>query len=112
MSGIGSAQHLAGVEFALRTGVQWTYVPYKGGSAAIADVVAGHADVLFNGMLGGPSVHEERQAQGAGRVRAEARRRRARPAHHRRSRACPASRPARGKACWRRPARRARSSTS
>ena len=52
MSGVGSAQHLAGVEFALRTGVQWTYVPYKGGSAAIADVVAGHADVLFNGMLG------------------------------------------------------------
>ena len=52
MSGVGSAQHLAGVEFALRSGVQWTYVPYKGGSAAIADVVAGHADVLFNGMLG------------------------------------------------------------
>ena len=51
MSGIGSAQHLAGVEFALRAGIQWTYVPYKGGSAAIADVVAGHADVLFNGML-------------------------------------------------------------
>jgi tripartite-type tricarboxylate transporter receptor subunit TctC len=51
MSGIGSAQHLAGVEFALRAAIQWTYVPYKGGSAAIADVVAGHADVLFNGML-------------------------------------------------------------
>jgi tripartite-type tricarboxylate transporter receptor subunit TctC len=51
MSGVGSAQHLAGVEFALRAGVQWTYVPYKGGSAAIADVVAGHADLLFNGML-------------------------------------------------------------
>ena len=52
MSGVGSAQHLAGVEFALRAGIQWTYVPYKGGSAAIADVVAGHADVVFNGMLG------------------------------------------------------------
>jgi tripartite-type tricarboxylate transporter receptor subunit TctC len=50
-AGVGSAPHLAGVEFALRTGVQWTYVPYKGGSAALADVVAGHADVLFNGML-------------------------------------------------------------
>ena len=50
-AGVGSAPHLAGVEFALRTGVQWTYVPYKGGSQAVADVVAGHADVLFNGML-------------------------------------------------------------
>lgn len=50
-AGVGSAPHLAGIEFALRTGVRWTYVPYKGGSQALADVVAGHADVLFNGML-------------------------------------------------------------
>ncbi len=50
-AGVGSAPHLAGVEFALRTGVQWTYVPYKGGSQALADVIAGHADVMFNGML-------------------------------------------------------------
>ncbi|HEU5284067.1 MAG TPA: tripartite tricarboxylate transporter substrate binding protein [Burkholderiales bacterium] len=50
-AGVGSAPHLAGIEFALRSGVQWTYVPYKGGSQAVADVVAGHADVLFNGML-------------------------------------------------------------
>jgi tripartite-type tricarboxylate transporter receptor subunit TctC len=50
-SGVASAQHLAGIEFALRTGVQWTYIPYKGGSQALADVAAGHADVLFNGML-------------------------------------------------------------
>ncbi len=50
-AGVGSAPHLAGVEFALRTGVQWTYVPYKGGSQAVADVAAGHADALFNGML-------------------------------------------------------------
>jgi tripartite-type tricarboxylate transporter receptor subunit TctC len=50
-AGAGSAPHLAGVEFATRTGVQWTYIHYKGGSQAIADVVAGHANVLFNGML-------------------------------------------------------------
>lgn len=50
-AGAGSAPHLAGVEFALRTGVQWTYIHYKGGSQAVADVVAGHADALFNGML-------------------------------------------------------------
>src|SRR5437879_162425 len=50
-SGTGGAPHLAGVEFAARTGVQWAYIPYKGGSAAITDVIAGNANVLFNGML-------------------------------------------------------------
>jgi len=51
MSGIGGAPHLAGIEFAQRTGVQWTYIPYKGGSDAVAAVAAGQSDVLFNGML-------------------------------------------------------------
>ncbi|MEK6243719.1 MAG: tripartite tricarboxylate transporter substrate binding protein [Pseudomonadota bacterium] len=50
-SGTGGAPHLAGVEFAQRTGVQWAYIPYKGGSAAVTDVIAGNANVLFNGML-------------------------------------------------------------
>jgi tripartite-type tricarboxylate transporter receptor subunit TctC len=50
-SGTGGAPHLAGVEFAARTGVQWTYIPYKGGSQAVTDVIAGNANVLFNGML-------------------------------------------------------------
>ena len=50
-SGTGGAPHLAGVEFAQRTGITWTYIPYKGGSAAVADVVGGNANVLFNGML-------------------------------------------------------------
>jgi tripartite-type tricarboxylate transporter receptor subunit TctC len=51
VSGIGGANHLAGVDFAMRTGIKWTYIPYKGGAQAIADVVGGQADVLFNGML-------------------------------------------------------------
>ena len=46
-----SAIHLAGIEFQQRTGVQWAYIPYKGGSAAVLDVVAGQANILFNGML-------------------------------------------------------------
>ena len=50
-SGTGGAPHLAGVEFAQRTGVQWAYIPYKGGSQAVTDVIAGNANVLFNGML-------------------------------------------------------------
>ncbi|HKQ29193.1 MAG TPA: tripartite tricarboxylate transporter substrate-binding protein, partial [Burkholderiales bacterium] len=51
VSGIGGAPQLAGIEFAQRTGVNWTYIPYKGGSDAVSAVAAGQADVLFNGML-------------------------------------------------------------
>jgi len=51
ISGVGGAPHLAGVEFALRTGIDWAYIPYKGGSQAIADVAGGQADVTMNGML-------------------------------------------------------------
>jgi tripartite-type tricarboxylate transporter receptor subunit TctC len=51
ISGVGGANHLAGIDFAIRSGVKWTYIPYKGGSQAITDVMAGHAQVLFNGML-------------------------------------------------------------
>jgi tripartite-type tricarboxylate transporter receptor subunit TctC len=51
ISGVGGAPHLAGVDFALRTGIDWAYIPYKGGSQAIADVAGGQADVTMNGML-------------------------------------------------------------
>jgi len=51
ISGVGGAPHLAGVDFALRTGVDWVYIPYKGGAQAIADVAGGQADVTLNGML-------------------------------------------------------------
>ena len=51
MSGIGGAPHLAGIEFAQRTGIDWAYIPYKGGADAITGVVGGQAHVLFNGML-------------------------------------------------------------
>jgi len=51
VSGIGGAPQLAGIEFAQRIGVQWTYIPYKGGSNAIAGVANGQTEVLFNDML-------------------------------------------------------------
>jgi len=51
ISGIGGAPHLAGIEFAQRMGIDWTYIPYKGGADAITGVVGGQAHVLFNGML-------------------------------------------------------------
>ena len=51
ISGVGGAPHLAGVDFALRNGIDWVYIPYKGGAQAIADVAGGQADVTLNGML-------------------------------------------------------------
>ena len=50
-SGSGSAPHLAAALFAKRAGIEWVYVPYKGGAQALTDVMAGHAQVMFNGML-------------------------------------------------------------
>jgi tripartite-type tricarboxylate transporter receptor subunit TctC len=50
-AGMGSATHLAGVQFARRHGIEWNYVPYKGGSQAMTDLVGGHVDATFNGMV-------------------------------------------------------------
>jgi tripartite-type tricarboxylate transporter receptor subunit TctC len=51
ISGIGGAPQLAGIEFAQRMKVDWTYIPYKGGADAVTATVGGQAHVLFNGML-------------------------------------------------------------
>jgi tripartite-type tricarboxylate transporter receptor subunit TctC len=51
VSGIGGANHLAGIDFAQRAGIKWTYIPYKGGAQALTDMVGGQSQVMFNGML-------------------------------------------------------------
>ncbi|HEV8314761.1 MAG TPA: tripartite tricarboxylate transporter substrate-binding protein, partial [Burkholderiaceae bacterium] len=51
VTAIGSAPHLAGVAVEKATGAEWAYIPYKGGSQAIGDTVAGQTQVLMNGML-------------------------------------------------------------
>ena len=51
VTAIGSAPHLAGVAVEKATGAKWQYIPYKGGSQAIGDTVAGQTQVLMNGML-------------------------------------------------------------
>src|SRR5438128_1908279 len=58
VSGIGGANHLAGIDFAQRAGIKWTYVPYKGGSQALTDMVG-------ESLRAALSVREGRQAQGA-----------------------------------------------
>ena len=51
VTALGSAPHLAGVQLQELTKAKWAYVPYKGGSQAINDTIAGQTDVLMNGML-------------------------------------------------------------
>lgn len=51
VTALGSTAHLAGVQLQELTGGKWDYVPYKGGSQAINDTIAGQTDILLNGML-------------------------------------------------------------
>ncbi len=48
---IAGAPQLAGVDFANRAGIKWTYITGRGGAQSVMDVVQGQADVLFNGMV-------------------------------------------------------------
>ena len=51
VTAIGSAPHLAGIAVEKATKAKWQYIPYKGGSQAIGDTVAGQTQVLMNGIL-------------------------------------------------------------
>jgi len=48
---LAGAPHLAGLMFAQRSGINWVYIPTKGGSQSSLAVATGDADVLFLGML-------------------------------------------------------------
>ncbi|MEQ1775741.1 MAG: tripartite tricarboxylate transporter substrate binding protein [Burkholderiales bacterium] len=50
-AGQTTAPHFAGMLFAAQTGINWVYIPGKGGAQAVLDVASGQADLLFNGML-------------------------------------------------------------
>ncbi len=47
-TGLGAVNHLAGEMFKSMTGTNLTHVPYKGSSAALADVLAGQASLMFD----------------------------------------------------------------
>ena len=56
-SGVGGAHHLSGEMLKLRTGIEITHIPYKGGAPAAADVMAGHLPMMFEmGYAAVPSV--------------------------------------------------------
>jgi tripartite-type tricarboxylate transporter receptor subunit TctC len=47
-SGMGQSTHLAAELFATMAGIRMTHVPYRGSAPAIADVIAGHVQLMFD----------------------------------------------------------------
>lgn len=47
-SGIGTTSHLAGLLFARRAGIELTHVPYRGGAAAMLDVLSGRIPFMID----------------------------------------------------------------
>jgi len=48
--GNGSTQHVAGELFKMMTGVTMQHVPYRGGVAALADLISGRVHVMFDNL--------------------------------------------------------------
>ena len=48
---LGGAPHMAGLAFAQRTGINWVYVPTKGGPQTVQAVLSGEGDAFFLGIL-------------------------------------------------------------
>ncbi len=46
-AGTGSAGHMAAIWFAMKTGVDWVHVPYKGAGPAFTDLIGGQVDLTF-----------------------------------------------------------------
>jgi len=49
--GIGNITHLSGELFKMMAGVNMVHVPYRGGGAALTDLLGGQVQVLFTGLL-------------------------------------------------------------
>ena len=49
-AGNGTTHHLAGELFKLSTGTNLTHVPYRGAGPALTDLVAGHIEMMFDGL--------------------------------------------------------------
>jgi tripartite-type tricarboxylate transporter receptor subunit TctC len=49
-AGIGTTHHLAGELFMKLAGVELVHVPYRGGPAAVADIMGGRCDMMFGNL--------------------------------------------------------------
>jgi tripartite-type tricarboxylate transporter receptor subunit TctC len=65
-AGVGTSNHLAGELLNAMAGVQMVHVPYKGSAPALADVLGGQVDVMFDLLMTAV------QQVGSGKVRAVA----------------------------------------
>lgn len=63
-AGIGSSQHLAGVLFSRATDTNLMHVPYKGGSPALQDMLAGRVDMMFANFSEVRGLVESRKLKG------------------------------------------------
>jgi tripartite-type tricarboxylate transporter receptor subunit TctC len=50
-SGIGGFPHMNTELFKIKTGVNLVHVPFKGGGPAVADIMAGHSQVMIGSLL-------------------------------------------------------------
>src|SRR6266704_3383326 len=50
--GTGTAVHMAGEMFKIMTGASMTHVPYRGGAPAMADLISGQVQVMFDVLPG------------------------------------------------------------
>jgi tripartite-type tricarboxylate transporter receptor subunit TctC len=49
--GVGTPNHLGAAQLMTLTGIELVHVPYKGGSLAITDLMAGNVQILVTGLL-------------------------------------------------------------
>jgi len=60
-AGIGTMQHMVGVLFEQRAGVEMLHVPYKGSSQVVPDLISGRVSVMFNSTAAlGPMIKDGR----------------------------------------------------
>jgi tripartite-type tricarboxylate transporter receptor subunit TctC len=62
--GSGSASHIAGEFFKMKTGIDMVHVPYRGGAPALVDLIGGQVQIMFSPLP------ESLAAIKAGKVRA------------------------------------------
>jgi tripartite-type tricarboxylate transporter receptor subunit TctC len=49
--GIGTPNHIGAAQLMTLTGIELVHVPYKGGSLAVTDLIAGNVELLVTGLL-------------------------------------------------------------
>jgi tripartite-type tricarboxylate transporter receptor subunit TctC len=61
--GNGTTSHLTAALFATQAGVQFTFVPYRGTSPALNDLIGGQVDVFFDNISSMYQLHEAGKAK-------------------------------------------------